>query len=144
MCGLITSLHYFLLSPAQDDLQRGFQPPRRGEQLFVAAAMLRRPEPTKVRVEPMTCGTTAIEFPHSTRLTLLLLLRIQRYMWRITTPHNCLWIWQMFSVWNCTSKVIESNYLHTWAQLGGGQGGRVPHFFRQWGYNMPCTPHFSL
>ena len=45
-----------------------------------------KPEPPEWRVEPMTLSVTAIEFPHSTRKTLLLLLRIQRYMWRITTP----------------------------------------------------------
>ena len=40
-------------------------------------------------VKPMTIGITAIEYPpHSTRKTVLLLLRIQRYTWRITTPHT--------------------------------------------------------
>jgi len=29
-----------------------------------------------------------------------------------------------------------------WAQLGGGHGGRVPFFFRQWGYNMISPPTF--
>jgi len=34
---------------------------------------------------------------------------------------------------------------HAWAQLGGGHGGCVPHFFRGWGYNMLCLPpYFSL
>ena len=28
------------------------------------------------------------------------------------------------------------------AQLGGGHEGCVPHFFRQWRYNMPCSPTF--
>jgi len=32
--------------------------------------------------------------------------------------------------------------LCTWAQLGGGHGGRVPHFFRRWGNNKPCPPTF--
>jgi len=31
-----------------------------------------------------------------------------------------------------------------WAQLGGGHGDASPHFFGQWEYNMPCSPHFSL
>jgi len=26
----------------------------------------------------------------------------------------------------------------TWAHLGGEHVTRVPHFFRRWGYNMPC------
>jgi len=33
------------------------------------------PEPTKERVEPTTLSMTAIEIPHLTRFTLLLLLR---------------------------------------------------------------------
>ena len=47
----------------------------------VADTMLRRPEPTKERVEPTTLGITAImEFSHSTRVPLPLLLRTQRFM----------------------------------------------------------------
>ena len=46
-----------------------------------AATFMRRPEPTKERVELTTLGITSIEIPHSTRFTLLLPLRIQRYMW---------------------------------------------------------------
>jgi len=26
----------------------------------------------------------------------------------------------------------------------GDTGDASPHFFRQWGYNMPCRPTFSL
>jgi len=27
--------------------------------------------------------------------------------------------------------------------LGEGHGARAPtHFFKKWGYNMPCPPHF--
>jgi len=26
----------------------------------------------------------------------------------------------------------------------GARGTRPPHFFRKWGYNLPCSPHFSL
>jgi len=44
--------------------------------------MLRSPEPTKERVEPTILSLTAIEITHLTRFTLLLLLRIQRYMCR--------------------------------------------------------------
>jgi len=28
--------------------------------------------------------------------------------------------------------------------MGAIRWTRPPHFFRQWGYNMPCSPHFSL
>ena len=44
--------------------------------------MLRRREQTKERVEPTTVGIPAVESPHSTRITLQLLLLIQLYMWR--------------------------------------------------------------
>jgi len=44
--------------------------------------IMRRSEPTKEKVELTTLGTTKIEIPHLTRFTLILLLRIQRYMWR--------------------------------------------------------------
>ena len=59
----------------------GLQPPTRWEP-FVAGTMLCRPEPTKETVEPMILGITAIAITHLTRSTLLLLLRIQRYMCR--------------------------------------------------------------
>jgi len=57
------------------------QPPTRWEP-FVASTMLRRPEPTKERVEPTILSTIAVEITHLTRFALLLLLRILRYMWR--------------------------------------------------------------
>jgi len=57
------------------------QPPTRWEP-FVAGTMLRRPEPTKEAVEPMILRIIVIAITHLTRFTLLLLLRIQRYMWR--------------------------------------------------------------
>ena len=44
----------------------------------VAAAIMRRLEPTKERVAQTTLGKTAIEIPHSSSFTLLLLLRINR------------------------------------------------------------------
>jgi len=59
----------------------GLQPPTRWEP-FVAGTKLRRPEPTKETVEPMFLSIIAIAITHLTRFTLLLLLRIQRYMWR--------------------------------------------------------------
>ena len=43
---------------------------------FVAGTLLRRPEPTKERVEPTILGIIAIEITHVTRFHLLL-LRIQ-------------------------------------------------------------------
>jgi len=44
--------------------------------------MLRRPESTKETVEPMILSIIAIAITHLSRFTFLLLLRIQRYMWR--------------------------------------------------------------
>jgi len=44
--------------------------------------MLRRPEPIKERIELTTLSIIAIQITHSTTFTLLLLLRIQRYMLR--------------------------------------------------------------
>ena len=59
----------------------GLQPPTRWEP-FVAGTRLRRPEPTKDRVEPTILSIVAIEIRHLTRLAPLLLLRILRYMCR--------------------------------------------------------------
>ena len=59
----------------------GLQPPTRWEP-FVAGTMLRRSEPTKETFEPMILCIIATVITHLTRFTLLLLLRIQRYMWR--------------------------------------------------------------
>jgi len=47
---------------------------------FVAGTILCRPEPTKERVEPTNLSIIAIEITHLTKFTLLLMLRIQRYM----------------------------------------------------------------
>jgi len=44
----------------------------------VAATIMHRPEPTKKRVELTTLGIIATEISHSTRFTLVLLLRINR------------------------------------------------------------------
>jgi len=35
-------------------------------------------------------------------------------------------------------------YLQTWAQFGGGHGGRVPHFFSRWDIICHVPPLFSL
>jgi len=45
-------------------------------------------------------GITATEFPYSSSNTLLLLLRIQRYMWWITTPHAGI----LRTIWGLQSK----------------------------------------
>jgi len=81
MCGIIMSPHYFHISQAQDGLNGGFYSPTNWNP-FVAAIMLGRPEPTKERVEPTILSIIAIEITLLTRFTLLLLPRIQRYMWR--------------------------------------------------------------
>jgi len=70
-----------LQTAAGPQVKSGLQPPTRWEP-FVAGTMLRRPEPTKETVEPMSLSIIAIAITHLTRFTLLLLLRIQRYMWR--------------------------------------------------------------
>jgi len=49
---------------------------------FVTGTPLCRPEPTKERVKPTILSAIAIEIIHLARFTLLLLLRIQCYMWR--------------------------------------------------------------
>ena len=66
---------------AGPQVNSGLQPSTRCEP-FLAGTMLRRPEPTKETVEPMILRIIAIVITHLTRFTLLLLLRIQRYMWR--------------------------------------------------------------
>jgi len=58
----------------------GLQPPTRWES-FVARTMLPRLDQTKESVEPPILSIIAIEITHLTRFTLLLLLRIQRYVW---------------------------------------------------------------
>jgi len=74
-------IDYFLLNfIATFGSVLGLQPPTRWEP-FVAGTMLRRPELTKETVEPTILSIIATEIKHLTRFTLLLLLRIQRYMW---------------------------------------------------------------
>jgi len=36
---------------------------------------------------------------------------------------------------------MHAGYSEAWAQSGGGH---IPPLLRQWGYNMPCFPTFSL
>jgi len=66
---------------ARPQVNGGLQPHTCSEP-FVAGTMLRRPEPTKETVEPMILSIIAIAITHLTRFTLLLLLRIQRCVWR--------------------------------------------------------------
>jgi len=66
---------------AGPQVNSGLQPPTRWKP-FVAGTLLRRPEPTKETVQQMILSIIAIAITHLTRFTLLLLLRIQRYMWR--------------------------------------------------------------
>jgi len=67
----------------------GLQPPTRWGP-FVAGTMLRRPEPTKERVEPTILSVITIEIRHLIRFALLLQLRILRYTVCavITSPHG--------------------------------------------------------
>jgi len=84
---------------ARPQVNSGLQPPTRLSQAqccvgaicrrhnavsepFVAGTMLCRHESTNETVEPMILSIIAIVITHLTRFTLLLLLRIQRYMWR--------------------------------------------------------------
>jgi len=60
-------------------IKNGLQPPTCWES-FVAGTMLRRPKPTKERVEPTILNIIAIEIRHLTRFALLLQLRILRHM----------------------------------------------------------------
>jgi len=62
-------------------INSGLQPPTSWEP-FVAGTMLRCPEPTKEIIEPTILSIITIEIIHLTRFTLLLLVRILRYMWR--------------------------------------------------------------
>jgi len=73
---------------AGPQVKSGLQSPTRWEP-FVAGTMLRRPDPTKETVEPMILSMIAIAITHLTRFTLLLPLRIQRYMWR---NHVATWV----------------------------------------------------
>jgi len=71
--------------------------------------MLRRPEPTKDTVELMILSITVIAITHLTRFTLLLLLRIQRYMWR---DHVATWAWGNNRGRNLDLNKIRFPYLH--------------------------------
>jgi len=66
--------------------------------------MLRRPEPTKEKVELTILSTIAIEISHLTSFALLLLLRILRYMWR---NHVATWAQA-----NNTGRNLDLNKIH--------------------------------
>jgi len=89
-------------------LNSGLQPPTCWEP-FVASTVLRRPEPTKERVEPTILSTIAIEITHLTRFALLLLLRILRYMWR---NHVATWAQANNSGRNLDLNKIRFSHLH--------------------------------
>jgi len=71
--------------------------------------MLRRPAPTKERVEPTILSIIAIEITLLTRFTLLLLPRIQRYKWR---NHVATWACAINSGRNLDLNKIRFSYLH--------------------------------
>ena len=62
-------------------INSGLQPPTSWEP-FVVGTILRCPEPTKEIIEPTILSIITIEIIHLTRFTLLLLVRILRYMWQ--------------------------------------------------------------
>jgi len=37
---------------------------------------------------------------------------------------------------NTLNTLSRFSVVFSWVQLGGGHGGRVPHFSRRWGYNI--------
>jgi len=84
------------------------QPPTRWEPFF-AGTMLRRPVPAKERFEPKILSMRAIEITHLTRFTLLLLLRILRYMWR---NHVATWPDANNSGRNLDLNKIRFSHLH--------------------------------
>jgi len=84
------------------------------EQPFVAGTMLRRPEPTKERVESTILSVIAIEIKPLTRFALQLLLRILRYMWR-----NHVATWTKVNNWgrNLDFNKIWFSHLHYFLQF---------------------------
>ena len=114
ICAIITLPH---LIPHYASSRRPsiVEPPTRWD-LFVAATMLRSPEPIKERVEPRILSIRAIEINHLTWFTFLLLLRIQRYMWWY---HVVTWAYandsdrnlELNNVWvSCLHYILEYNY----------------------------------
>jgi len=71
------SPHYFPISKAQDDLQRWIPAT---DTLGAIYCSHNAASSTKERVEPMILRIIAVDIPHSYRFTLLLLLRIRRYI----------------------------------------------------------------
>jgi len=76
---------------------------------FVTGTMLRRPEPTKKRVEPTILSIIAIEIRHLTRFALLLLLQILHCMWR---NHVATRAWANNSGRNLDLNKIRFSHLH--------------------------------
>ena len=77
--------------------------------------MLRRPEPTKERVERTILSIIAIEIRHLTRFALLLQQRILRYMW---CNHVTTWTKANNSGRNLDLNKIRFLYLHYILQYG--------------------------
>jgi len=71
--------------------------------------MLRLPEPTKETVEPMIHCIIAIAITHLTIFTLLLLVLIQRNMWR---NNVATWVWVNNSGRNLDLNKNRFPYLH--------------------------------
>ena len=67
------------------------------------------PESTKESVEPTILSIITIEITHLTRFTLLLLLRIQRYIWR---NHVASWAYTNTSDRNLELNKIRFSYVH--------------------------------
>jgi len=81
ICGGIMSPHYFSISQAHDDLQQRIAAINTlGPMSCSYNAVFPWANHRKSRTNDL--GLTAIEITHLTRFTLLLLLRIQRYMCR--------------------------------------------------------------
>jgi len=83
-----------------------------------AAVMLRRPEPTKERVELTTLSIIAIQIIRSTTFTLLLLLLIQRYMLR---NHIATWAYA-----NNSGRNLDLNLFFGTNLFNGKDIGRKP------------------
>jgi len=71
--------------------------------------MLHRPEPTPEIAELTILSITAIEVTHLTMFTILLLLRIERYMWR---NHVATLAYANNSVRNLDLNKIRFSYLY--------------------------------
>ena len=106
----------------------GLQPPTYWEP-FVASTMLRRPKPTKERVELTILSTIAIEITHLKSFALLLLLRILRYMW---TNHVATWAQANNSGRNLDLNKIQFSHLHYILQSYGVNLKNLSYFICIW------------